>query len=132
MKWLLRACLFICCACLVSSCAFTSSFHEFEELKIESVQEAKAATKLMLDGWLFRSGVIHGALEPIKHEMPQQTLTALAELDVLAQRYHTEGGLSDQDLGRALGLRLQMIGGIIQAVIDQYAPELLRYFPMPI
>ena len=130
MKWLLK--LSCCCLLLLfaSSCISTSAFVRYEERKIESIEEARTATKLMLDGWLFRSGVIHGVIEPIKHELPQQTIEAMKDLDILAKKYHDEGGLSDQDLGLALGLRIQMLSGTVKAIIEQYAPEVFKYLPV--
>jgi len=104
----------------------SQKFIEYEERQVETITNAKEATKLMLQEWPFRSGVLHGAMQSRLDEIPAQTVDAFAELNMLAEKYATQG-LDDYELGRALGLRMQMFSGVIKEIIREYAPSVFKY-----
>lgn len=118
--------LFMLCSC---SSVAVKAFDRYEDVKTANIETAKQATQKMLDSWLFYSGVIHGALGTFEKHMPQQTVEAMKELDLLAIK-NADIGLSDQELGRALGVRIQVLGGTIKEAINQYAPNVFRYLPV--
>lgn len=110
----------------LSGCYSSTAFVRLEDRNLETIAQAKDGTKKMLATWEFRSGLIHGALEPRLAELPAQAVKALDELDRLAAR---RDELSDYDLGYALGLRLRMLESTVRQVVKKFAPNVLAYLP---
>lgn len=97
----------------------------------EEVLNVKAAREVALNYlkiWPIQSGFIKGALGSRIDELPAQAVMAMEELDQLASEdpnTHT-----DYDLGLSLGLRVRLLGSIVQEALKTYAPDVLDMLPI--
>ena len=112
----------------LSGCLTTKAASRIQEYHAEGVEDARQITRRMLDDWLFRSGVIRGALKPRMQELPTQAVKALDDLDILA-RQNLTGELDDYELGLFLGTRMRLLSNIVRDAVETYAPSVLAYVP---
>ncbi|KKK89333.1 hypothetical protein LCGC14_2734150 [marine sediment metagenome] len=100
-----------------------------EEVKnLETVQQV---AKDYLTIWPMQAGFIQGALGPRIEEFPTQAVDAMTELTILAKRYNSDpNSIEDYDLGLSLGLRIRLLGVVVQEALEMYAPDLLDLLPL--
>lgn len=94
-------------------------------IDLQNAEASRNMAKAFLLTWKLNSGFIRGALGPNMGSLPAQTVAAMDELDKLAEKQD----LNDYDLGYSLGLRVRMLGQIVNEAFKIYAPEILKYVP---
>lgn len=95
------------------------------EQDLKNAETSKIVAKNLLSTWKLNSGFIRGALGTRILELPFQAVSAMNELDELAEKTN----LTDYDLGYSLGLRVRALGAVVQEAFRLYAPEILKYLP---
>lgn len=116
--------------CLLISLAGCSTIRQnvidISNENAENVKTAKVIAEQCVKDWLIISGFIKGVLGNRINELPAETVTALARLDeIAAQTEHT-----DYELGEFLGLKTQVIGSVVQIIIERYAPNAIEFLPL--
>ena len=100
----------------------------------EEVRNLEAARQIANDYltiWPIQAGFIQGALGPRIEELPTQVVDAMTELTTLAERYNSDPNeIVDYDLGLSLGLRVRLLGAIVQEALKMYAPDVLNLLPL--
>jgi len=101
----------------------------------EEVKNLIAARQVALDYltiWPMQSGFIKGALGPRMDEMPAQVVDAIDELDRLSDELSLTdpNSIGDEDLGLSLGLRVRLLGAVVQEALKMYAPDVLDLVPL--
>jgi len=102
------------------------------EMSREDVKNADAVREAALNfnsTWNINSGFIRGALGERIAEFPAQFISAIDELDKIANK---EDQLTDYDLGYSLGLRVRTLEALVQDALKQFAPNVLEYLPFPL
>jgi hypothetical protein len=55
----------------------------------------------------------------------------MTELTTLAEKYNSDtNSIDDYDLGLSLGLRIRLLGVVVQEALEMYAPDLLDLLPL--
>lgn len=100
--------------------------------EVKNLEATRQVAKDYLVIWPMQSGFIKGALGPRMDEMPAQAVDAISELDVLAEQLNTidPNNIKDQDLGLSLGLRVRLLGAVVQEALKMYAPDVLDLIPL--
>jgi len=82
--------------------------------------------------WPIQSGFIHGALDHRQGEFPEYVIEAMNELDALAAKLgNTDpNSIADYDLGLSLGLRVRLLGAVVEEALRMYAPDILGVLPL--
>ena len=82
--------------------------------------------------WPMQSGFIKGALGPRVDEMPMQVIEAIDELDLLSEHLSTvdPNEIEDYDLGLSLGLRVRLLGAVVEEALKMYAPDVIDLIPL--
>lgn len=115
-----RSCIAIAIlAVLVTGCAGTAQF----------TTQTKDQVRSCVVDWPFYSGLIRSALGPNITQLPQQTVTALDDMDRIVSGKRPDK-LTDNELGQILGLKIRLVAPLIQQALKQYAPEVLQYLPV--
>ena len=110
----------ICLFFIVSCGSIRKTGIKISEEELKNVEAARIVATNYLEVWPMQSGFIRGALGPRLSMLPQNAIEAMDELDKLAE---IEGTLDDQDLGKSLGLRVQLLSDIVLEAIRIYAPD---------
>ena len=82
--------------------------------------------------WPMQSGFLHGLMQHREDEFPEHIVDAINELDDLAAKLATEdpNSMFDYDLGLSLGLRVRMLGAVVEEVFKAYSPDILNIVPL--
>ena len=104
---------------LATGCAGTAQF----------TTQTKDQVRSCVVDWPFYSGLIRSALGSNITQLPQQTVTALDEMDRIVSGKRPDK-LTDNELGQILGLKIRLVAPLIQQALKQYAPEVLQYLPV--
>ena len=120
-------CIMLCGCQTVRKTAITISGEE-----VKNLYAVRQVAKDYLLIWPMQSGFIKGALGPRMDEMPAQAITAIEELDILAGQYNSTdpNEFGDYDLGLSLGLRVRLLGAVVQEALKMYAPDVLDLIPL--
>jgi len=103
---------------------------KISESDLKNIEAIADASGNLLKAWPMYSGMIKGALHGKMGEFPKDALEAIRKLDLLAREYGNIEGLSKEDLGYSLGLRISLLGSTIKVAIQRYQPDLLEYLPL--
>lgn len=121
---------FLICLCLLISLAGCSTLRQgaidVSNENNENVKTARVVAEQCLDNWPFVSGFIKGVLGGRINELPNETVQALKRLDEIAAQTET----TDYELGEFLGLKAQVIGSVVQIIIEKYAPNAIDFLPL--
>lgn len=100
--------------------------------EVKNLYAARQVAKDYLLIWPMQSGFIKGALGPRMDEMPAQAIAAINELDLLSEQFASvdPNDIGDYDLGLSLGLRVRLLGEVVQEALKMYAPDLLDLMPL--
>jgi len=71
-------------------------------------------------------------MEHRQSEFPEHVVDAINELDDLSAELLAidPNEIDDYDLGLSLGLRVRMLGSIVEEVFKAYSPDLLNVVPL--
>ena len=95
------------------------------ESDVQNIETIKDAARNLLKTWPTYSGIIRGALMDKLADLPQKAVAAMGELDRLAQK----GEWTDHELGRSIGLRLNMLAETVKVALKTFAPDVLSILP---
>jgi len=100
--------------------------------EVKNLEAARQVAKDYLAIWHMQSGFIKGALGPRMDEMPAQAVAAINELDQLSEQLNSTdpNEIKDYDLGLSLGLRVRLLGAVVQEALKMYAPDVLDLIPL--
>ena len=106
-----------------------------KDISGEEVKNNVATRKVAIDYlkiWPMQSGFLHGLMQHREDEFPEHVVEAINELDKLSQQLLAQdpNELGDYDLGMSLGLRVRMLGSIVEEVFKAYAPDVLNVVPL--
>jgi len=94
---------------------------DITDQQVNEIKAMKISAKTYLkEVWPFTSGTIRGSID-LKN-LPQRAVDAMNELDELSTKVDT---LTDQEIGRGLGLWIQLQISLVRDAIRQFAPEIL-------
>ncbi len=89
---------------------------------LQNVEVARQVAQDLLKTWPMKSGIIRGALGSNINKLPVEAVQAMDELDALAEKC---GECTDNEYGYSLGLKIRMLGELVQEAIELYAPDVL-------
>jgi uncharacterized protein YceK len=115
---------------VISGCAGMQKMTlDISKQDLKNAETSRQIGKNFLSTWPLNSGFIRGALGPNIIQLPISTVTALNQLDDLAEKY-VAGEITDTDLGGALGTYTRLLSSAVQETLRIYAPDVLKYIPM--
>jgi len=94
-----------------------------EEMK--NAETAREVARNYLSVTAIQIGMIKGNLGERINELPKSAVDAIDELSALAAL--DPNSLTDEQLGTSLGLRLRLLGTVVRAALEIYAPDILKY-----
>jgi len=102
------------------------------EEDIKNVEMAREVAGNYLKTWQLQSGFIRGSLGDRVNELPANVVSAMDELDQLAEQYQAgdPNDFTDYNLGLSLGLRVRMLSSIVAEALKFYMPEALDFVPL--
>lgn len=105
---------------------------KISESEVKNLVATQEIARNYLKIWPMQSGFIKGALGPRMDEMPEQVVAAINELDQLADQLNNKdpNDIKDYDLGLSLGLRVRLLGAVVQEALSMYAPDVLDLIPL--
>lgn len=103
---------------------------DISEEELKNAETARELAKNYLEIWPIQSGLIRGSLGSRLEEMPTQATNAMDELDDLSARCADPNDCSDYDLGLSLGLRVRLLGSVVQEALKVYAPDVIDVIPL--
>lgn len=116
---------------LVAGCAMIrQSAIDISEEEVENAEAARVVAVNYLSIWPIQSGMIRGALGARIEELPVQAVSAMDELDQLAEQMNGMSDPNDYDLGLSLGLRIRLLGSVVQEALEIYAPDIINLVPI--
>lgn len=100
-----------------------------EILNNEAVRESAIN---WLQVWPMQSGFIHGLMAHRQGEFPEHVVDAINELDDLALSMSgiDPNDMLDYDLGLSLGLRVRLLGAVVEETVKAYSPDMLDLIPL--
>lgn len=129
---MVRSTVLLLCAIVLLGCTpIRQTALKVSEEELQNAVVTRTIAMNYLEVWPIQSGLIRGALGPRMDEMPAQAVDAMEELDLLADACNQEeSGCTDKDLGLSLGLRIRLLGSVVQETIATFAPDVLQYVPL--
>lgn len=116
---------------LVAGCAgLRQSAIDISEEEVKNAEAARIVAVNYLAIWPIQSGIIREALGARLEELPAQAVSAMDELDQLAEQMNDPNDYTDYDLGRSLGLRVRLCGSVVQEALEIYAPDIINLVPI--
>ena len=102
------------------------------ESEVKNLHATQEIARNYLKIWPMQSGFIHGLMEHRQGEFPEHIVDAINELDNLSAKLLTgdPNEILDYDLGLSLGLRVRMLGAVVEEVVKAYSPDLLDLVPL--
>lgn len=91
-----------------------------------NIETTRQVAEQCLGDWPVISGFIKGVLGGRINELPNETIQALKRLDEIA----VQPEYTDYELGEFLGLKAQVIGSVVQIIIEKYAPNAIDFLPL--
>jgi hypothetical protein len=122
-KWLVMALSFL----LLAGCAgMRTDIISLTKEDMKNAQTARQSAKNLLSTWMLNSGFIRGSLGNKIYEFPGSFLDAMDQLDAIAETEDRD----DFALGYSLGIRVRLLGQLVENALASYAPEVLKYLPL--
>lgn len=116
---------------LVAGCAMIrQTAIDISEEEVKNAEAARIVAVNYLSIWPIQSGMIRGALGARIEELPVQAVSAMDELDQLAEQMNDVSDPNDYDLGLSLGLRVRLLGSVVQEALEIYAPDIINLVPI--
>ncbi len=104
---------------------------KLSETEVKNLAATQIVARNYLTIWPMQSGFLHGLMAHRQDEMPEHIVDAISQLDDLSEMMLADpNNMLDYDLGLTLGLRVRMIGAIVEEVVDIYAPDMLSVVPL--
>ena len=125
MKRTLKFFLIVAVFSLMGCAGARQNIINLAESDVQNIETIKDAARNLLKTWPTYSGIIRGALMDKMADLPQKAVAAMGELDRLAQK----GEWTDQELGRSIGLRLNMLAETVRVALKTFAPDVLSILP---
>jgi len=101
---------------------------DISEEEIKNAETARQLAVNYLGIWPIQSGLIRGALGSRMEELPAQAVSAMDELDELA--ISDPNDYTDYELGMSLGLRVRLLGAVVQQALEVYCPGIIDVIPI--
>lgn len=100
--------------------------------EVKNLYAAREVAHNYLKIWQMQSGFIHGLMEHRQGEFPEHVVDAINELDDLSAKLLAgdPNEIIDYDLGLSLGLRVRLIGAVVEESVKAYSPDLLDVIPL--
>lgn len=115
-----------CSMLLLSGCAIVrQGVIDVSREEKKNAETAREVARNYLSITALQVGMIKGNLGERINELPKSAVDAIDELSALAAL--DPNSLTDEQLGTSLGLRLRLLGTVVRAALEIYAPDLLKY-----
>lgn len=109
----------------IASCAtMRQGIVDISNEEAENVKVMREIAEQCVKDWPVVSGFIRGLIRI--NELSNDNISALGRMDEIAAQ--TEP--TDYELGEFLGLKAQMIGSVVQIIIEKYAPNAIEFLPL--
>lgn len=120
------------CVLLCGCAAMRKTATDISSEEVKNLEATRQVAKDYLTIWPMQSGLIKGALGPRMDEMPTQAIAAINELDTLSEKLNEAdpNSIKDYELGLSLGLRIRLLGSVVQEALKLYAPDVLDLIPV--
>ncbi len=112
--------------CMVGCAGLRKDLIQISKEDMKNAETTRIVAKNMLLSWKLNSGYLRGVMGDRILELPSSALKAIQELDILAEKQN----LSDYELGYSVGLRVKLLGHLVENAIKEVAPDLIRYLPI--
>lgn len=114
------------CLLLIGCAGVRENLIRVSEEDVKNAEASRIIAINFLKSWPINSGFIRGALGERIITLPCNCVAGMGILDELAKKT----SWTDEELGYSMGIRVQMLGELVWATLEKYAPDVLKYMPI--